>query len=264
MEVETETGGSSGTDSGSGLAVKEAGNPNESPEKSDSATGKKPGENEEIITTATAQRILKKLDEASKKRNTISSFVEKKIQELKADIKKVEEKTEIVSAMQDDIKSVKEGLVDITKRVSDLEKSEGNLVEEMKKHFTKVQEEETKKNNLKEKTLAEIAKEEKCCLIIGFPFSSTKKSEVIDGMIAAVMKEGTCSEELKASVEISWMKAPEGEKKGLICLSLNSKIKRDHFLANINNSTPYRLRKTVSQRYRDPQKKLDQVAYVLR
>ena len=135
--------------------------------------------------------------------------------------------------MQEDIKNVKEGMV------TNLENSERNMVEEMKKHFIKVQEDETKMKNLKEMILAEIAKEEKCCLIIGFPFSSTKKSEVMDGMIAAEMKEESCLEELKTSMEISWMKAPEGEKKGLICLSLGSKIKRDPFFASVNNFTTY-------------------------
>ena len=126
----------------------------------------------------------------------------------------------MVSAMQEDIKNVKEGMVDITKRVTNLKNSERNMVDEMKKHFTKVQEDETKKKNLKENILADIAEEEKCCQIIGFPFSSTKKSKVIYGMIAAVMKKGSCPEELKTSMEISWMKATEGEKKGLIFLPL--------------------------------------------
>ena len=100
MEIKTGTGGGSGTGSGSRPAVTEPGNPDETTEKSDSATGKKPGENEENITNATAQLILQILDEASKERNTISGFVEKKIRELKADVKKVEEKTEIVSAIE--------------------------------------------------------------------------------------------------------------------------------------------------------------------
>ena len=86
---------------------------------------------------------------------------------------------------------------------------------------------------------------------------SMKKNEVMDGLVAAIMKEGVCSDDLKMSVEISWMKAPEGDKKSLIYLSLGSKIKRDHFLENVNNRSLYRVRKTVPQRYRDPQKGLE-------
>ena len=52
--------------------------------------------------------------------------------------------------------------------------------------------EEVKTRNLKEKILAEVAEEEKCCLIIGFPFSSNNRSKVIDGLIVSVMKEGMC------------------------------------------------------------------------
>ena len=110
IEIESGTDGSSGTESGSGPAVIEAANLDETPEKSDSVTGKKLGENEENISNATARLILKKQDEASKERNTISGFFEKKIQELKTDVKEVEKKTEMVSAMQEDIKNVKEGM----------------------------------------------------------------------------------------------------------------------------------------------------------
>ena len=71
---------------------------------------------------------------------------------------------------------MKEGMEDITKRVLNLEKGKNNVVEEMKKHFAKVQEEEANKKNIKEKILAEIAEEENCCLVIGYPFTSMKKN----------------------------------------------------------------------------------------
>ena len=111
---------------------------------------------------------------------------------------------------------MKEGMEDITKRELNLEKGENNVVEEMKKHFAKVQEDEANKKNLKEKILAEIAEEEKCCLVIGYPFTSMKENKVMDGLVAVIMKEGMCPEDLKMSVEIAWMKAPEGERKSLI------------------------------------------------
>ena len=153
---------------------------------------------------------------------------------------------------------------DITKRVLLLENYKGNVVEEMKKHFTRIQEEEAQKKNLKEKILAEIAEEEKCCLVIGFPFTSMKKGEVLDGLIAAIMKEGICLDNIKVSVEIAWIKTADGEKRSLIYLLLGSKMKRDQFLANVNNNSLYRVRKTVPMIYRDPQKKLEQIAYTLR
>ena len=62
---ETEKGGNSGADSGSGLAATEAGNPDETPKKSVSTTGTKLVENKENISNATAQLILQKLEEAS-------------------------------------------------------------------------------------------------------------------------------------------------------------------------------------------------------
>ena len=88
----------------------EAANLDETPEKRYAVTGKKLGEYKENISNATAQLILKKLDEASKERNAISGSVEKKIQELKADVKEVKKKTKMVSAMQEDRKTKKESI----------------------------------------------------------------------------------------------------------------------------------------------------------
>ena len=57
---------------------------------------------------------------------------------------------------------------------------EKNVVEEMNNPLEKMQEEETDRRKMKEKILKEIADEEKCCLILGFPFQSTKKKEIIE------------------------------------------------------------------------------------
>ena len=128
----------------------------------------------------------------------------------------------------------------------------------------KIREEEVKTRNLKEKLLAEIAEEEKCCLITGFPVTSNDRGKIIDGLIAAVMKEGASKEEMKAAMVISWMKPQDGDKKSLICLSLGSKIKRDQFLMNVNNLAAYKIKKTFPIQYREAQRKMENVAYCLR
>ena len=148
----------------------------------------------------------------------------------------------------------------MNERVTILENSERNMVKEMKKHMDKMRDEEAKTKNMKEKLLAEIAQEEKCCLITGFPFTSGDRGKVIDGLIAAVMKTGTCSDEMKTAMEISWMKPPDGDRKSLIFLSLGSKIKRDQFLMNVNNFATYKIKKTFPLRYREAQRKMEQVA----
>ena len=94
----------------------------------------------------------------------------------------MEAKTEELNTLKEDIRSMKEGMEDINK---------------MKKHFARIQEEEAQKKNLKEKILAEIAEEEKCCLVIGFPFTSMKKGEILDGLIPAIMKEGICPDDIR-------------------------------------------------------------------
>ena len=60
------------------------------------------------------------------------------------------------------------------------------------------------------------------------------------------------------------MKPPKGDKRSLIRLSLGSKIKRDQFLTSVNNFSTYKIKKTFPQRYREPQRKMEQVAYCLR
>ena len=81
-------------------------------------------------------------------------------------MKRVENKTEELNTLQEDMKSMKGGMEDITKIVLHLENFEGNVVEEIKKHLARIQEEEAQKRILKEKMLADIAEEEKCCIVI--------------------------------------------------------------------------------------------------
>ena len=149
---------------------------------------------------------------------------------MKEDIKRVESKTEELNVLQEDLKQMKEGMEDIRNRVNRLENVEKNVVEEMKKHMERLQEEENRKNKMKMKILEEIAEEEKCCLVIGFPIVTTRKKEVLDGLITAIVKEETNTDDIKESVKISWMKDEEGPKKSVIILSLRSKSKRDWFL----------------------------------
>ena len=165
------------------------------------------------ITDTATLLILRKFDEASKERNAISSAVEVSIKELREDVKKVEKKAEIVEAMQGDLKKVQEGMALMDKRVSELENSGKNVLEEMKKQMEKIREDEARTRNLKEKLLADISEEEKCCLVIGFSITSTERERIVDGLIAAIAKEGANKEEMKRSMTIAWSK-PENNPRG--------------------------------------------------
>ena len=96
------------------------------------------------------------------------------------------------------------------------------------------------------------------------PITSERKKEVMDGLLAAVLKESTNIEGMKNEAEIRWMKAGDGTKKSIVILSFNSRNKRNEFLTSVNNNTSYRLRKTVPSRYCTALKDLDRVAYILR
>ena len=159
---------------------------------------------------------------------------------------------------------MKDGMKDISTRVDCLENFEKKVVEEMKKPLEKIQNKEIVRRKLKDRILEEILEEEKCCLILGFPILTTKKNDVIEDLIEAVMKEDTATKELKEAAEIKWRKANDGTKKSVIIISLGSKTKRNQFLSNVNNSSEYRDRKTVPQRYRDALNELEKIGYVLR
>ena len=159
METEEGAGKSDGNESQSVPPVTETTGMGDALDKREATRGKKTVENGEGISDTAAKLILKKFDEASKERNAISSSVEEKIMELKNDVKEVEKRTEMVSVMKEDLKKVQDGMVSINERVTSLENSERNMIEEMKKHFNKMRDEEMKTKKLKEKILAEIAEE---------------------------------------------------------------------------------------------------------
>ena len=107
--------------------------------------------------------------------------------------------------------------------------------------------------------------EEKCALVVGFPITSQRKNDIMDGLLAAILKEGTNTEDLKEGAEIRWMDAGDGAKKrSIVILSFHSKNKRNEFLTSVNNNTSYKVRKTVPLRYRNALQDLDRVAYILR
>ena len=162
------------------------------------------------------------------------------------------------------MKTLNYGMKDMSTIVDCLENVEKNVVEEMKKPLEMIQNKEIVRRKLKDRILEEISEEEKCCLILGFPILTTKRKDVIDGLIEAVMKEDTATKELKEAAEIKWRKANDGTKKSVIIISLGSKTKRNQFLSNVNNSSEYRVRKTVPQRYRDALNELEKIGYVLR
>ena len=114
----------------------------EDPEKIE-VEKEKDRKHDDDIPDSTAQLILEKLEKATEERNTIKGFVEDRINELKDYVKRVEAKTDELNTLKEDMKSMKEGMEDITKRVLHLENYESKVVEEMKKHFARIQEEET-------------------------------------------------------------------------------------------------------------------------
>lgn len=114
----------------------------------------------------------------------------------------------------------------ISERVSKLENSERNSIEEMRKHLVRLKDEEEKNNCLREKILKEITEEEKCVIVIGFPLGSLKESEVIDGLVAAMLRDDFKPDSLSVSIEIMWMKAQEGDKKSNPSFSWNEAKER--------------------------------------